>query len=132
MNTAAGNDKSQAMRFEDTPSSIIPQLESGHVPVGRNNSFTEHSEFKSQLYASPQQQEARKVNVNTKESLADWGLVTCIFISNLISALDVTGFGVFYPYLMEHFDASTAAVGWCSSANGVFQAVVGKLTLLLC
>ena len=135
MNTAARNGKIYATRFEYRLSSLVPQLENGHVQVGRNNNFAEYSECKSQLNVLkglPKQQKARQVNVDTKESLADWGLVACVFISNVISASDFTGFGVFYPYLVEQFDASTAAVGWCSSANGVFQAVVGKLTLFLC
>src|SRR6218665_657074 len=124
--------KIMPLDLEYTPPTVIPQLESGHAPVDTNHSLTGHSECKSQLNASSQQQKVRNVDVDTKESLADWGLVACVFLSNLIAAIDITGFGVFYPYLVEQFDASTAAVGWCSSANGVFQAVLGKLTLFLC
>jgi len=96
--------------------------------MNKQSGSPKHSECESHLSDSPQQQETRKVDVETKESLADWGVVACVFLSNLISAIDISGFGVFYPYLVEHFGAATSAVGWCSSINGFFQAVVGKYT----
>ena len=133
MNTELGNIKdhatsvdSLASRYKDEPPAVALQLESEHVTMDKQNSSPEHSECESLLNESPQQQEAREENVEAKESLADWGVVVCVFLSNLIAAIDFTGFGVFYPFLVEHFDATTAAVGWCSSINGFFQSVVGK------
>ena len=92
----------------------------------RKNSSREQNECESRLSDSPGQQETREESVIAKESLAAWGVVACVFLSNFISAIDFTGFGVFYPYLVEHFEATTAAVGWCYSINGFFQAVVGE------
>ena len=132
MNTELGNIKdhyksveSLASRFEDGPTAITSPLESEHAIPAKENSSTEHS--KSRLNGSTQNHEKEEVVVR-KESLADWGVVACVFLSNCISTIDFTGIGVFYPYLVEHFDATTAAVGWCSSISGFSQAVVGKLT----
>ena len=83
---------------------------------------------KSRLSDPPQNQDAREAIGVGKESLADWFVVACVFLSNVIASIDYTGFGVFYPYLVQHFDATTAAVGWCSSISGFSQAVTGKLT----
>lgn len=94
--------------------------------MDKQNGSSEHGESESRLNDSPQQQKTRNVDVEPKESLADWGVVVCVFFSNFIAAIDMSGFGVFYPYLVEHFNATTAAVGWCSSITGFFQAVVGK------
>lgn len=94
--------------------------------MDKQNGSSEHGESESRLNDSQQQQKTRNVDVEPKESLADWGVVVCVFFSNFIAAIDMSGFGVFYPYLVEHFNATTAAVGWCSSITGFFQAVVGK------
>src|SRR6218665_820695 len=133
MNTELGNIKdhsksadSLASRAENGSPAVPSQLESERAIPVKENSSTQHNE--SQLNASPQNQEARQEIDVGKESLADWGVVVCVFLSNLISAIDYNGFGVFFPYLVQHFDATTAAVGWCSSISGFFQAVVGKLT----
>jgi hypothetical protein len=113
-------------RYKDGPNVVVSQLESEYVVIDRQQSSLKHSEYESSLNASPQQQEASEEAVVAKESLANWGVLACVFLSNFIAAIDLTGFGVFYPFLVEHFDATTAAVGWCSSINGFFQSVVGK------
>src|SRR6218665_97254 len=116
---------SQASRSEDDgPSEVVPRLQSEHEASSKQKSYIKRSECESWLNASSQQREARKVD-ETKGSLADWGVVACVFLSNFIAAIDFTGFAVLFPYLVEHFDARTAAVGWCSSISGFFQALVG-------
>src|SRR5688572_545442 len=136
MNTELGNIKDHAKsvdsltsRYKDGPPSVVSQLESECATMDKQNSSPEHSDSESRLNESTQQQQkASKENVVAKESLADWGVVVCVFLSNFITALDINGIGVFYPFLVEHFEATTAAVGWCSSINGFFQAAVGKYT----
>jgi len=138
MNTEFGNIKDQsksvglpvvslASIVEDGPPADASQLEC-EPAMFKENGSTEHHECKSRLNPSPENQESKEDIAVRKESWADWGVVACVFLSNLIAAIDITGFGVFYPYLMEHFHATTAAVGWCSSISGFFQAIVGKMT----
>lgn len=117
---------SHSSRVEEEPPGVGLQLESEQATMDWRQSLPENSECQSQLNELTRQQLSREVDVVTKESLADWGVVACVLLNNLITGIDVTGFGVFYPYLVEHFEATTAAVGWCSSIAGFFQAAVGK------
>lgn len=115
-------------RYKDIPHAILLQREGGRTTMNMHTSSREHSECESRLSDSLQQPEAKEQKAVATESLADWGLVVCVAFSNMFNALDMTGFGVFYPYLVDHFEATTAAVGWCSSINGFFQSAVGEYT----
>lgn len=61
-----------------------------------------------------------------KETAFDWLVLLCSFGSNVIFGMDFNSFSVFYPALVEYFDATTAQVGWCFSIEAFISSVGGK------
>lgn len=59
-----------------------------------------------------------------KESAFDWMVLLCAFGSNLTFGMDFTSFSVFYPCLMEYFQATSAQVGWCLSIETFVTAIL--------
>jgi len=63
-----------------------------------------------------------------KETAFDWLVLACAFGSNVIFGMDFNCFSVFYPSLVEYFQATTAQVGWVLS----IQTFIGSILCKYC
>lgn len=58
-----------------------------------------------------------------KESAFDWIVLVSAFGSNVSFGMDFYSFSVFYPCLMEYFQATAAQVGWCLSIEALVTSI---------
>ena len=61
-----------------------------------------------------------------KETAFDWLVLACAFGSNVIFGMDFNCFSVFYPSLVEYFEATTAQVAWVASIQTFVGSVLSR------
>jgi len=66
-------------------------------------------------------------NATQSESLADWFIVCCVFLVNLMNGINYAAYGVLYLPISEMFHSSRAAVGWIQSFDFALGTFLGKL-----
>lgn len=59
------------------------------------------------------------------ESLSDWFILFCVFLSNVINGINFTGYGILYLSMMDQFNCGHAAVGWIQSLESAIASVFG-------
>lgn len=64
-----------------------------------------------------------RTDPQAKESAFDWIVLVSTFGSNVSFGMDFYSFSVFYPCLMEYFEATAAQVGWCLSIEALVTSI---------
>ena len=60
------------------------------------------------------------------ESLADWLVLICVFLCNIMNGINYAAYGVLYLPITEMFHSSRAAVGWIQSFDFALGTFLGK------
>ena len=60
------------------------------------------------------------------ESLSDWFVLVCVFLTNLLNGINYASYGVLYLPIAEMFGSSRAAVGWIQSFDYALGSFLGE------
>jgi len=66
------------------------------------------------------------IGSSESETLADWFVMICVFLTHLMNGLNYAAYGVLYLPVTEMFDSSRAAVGWIQSFDFALGTFLGK------
>jgi len=66
-------------------------------------------------------------NAIQSESLADWFVMACVILCNVMNGINYAAYGVLYLPIADMFQASRAAVGWIQSFDFALGTFLGKL-----
>jgi len=61
------------------------------------------------------------------ESLADWLVLICVFLCNVLNGINIASYGVLYQPITELFQSSRAAVGLIGSFDFALGSFLGEL-----
>jgi len=85
------------------------------------------SEVDEQLIAVESKAKQKCENVTQSESLADWFVVICVFLCNVMNGINYAAYGVLYLPITDMFHSSRAAVGWIQSFDFALGTFLGQL-----
>jgi len=100
--------------------------EKEHVVNGRSHGDAEMSGIEPEHEPRCHVKDSVKSQVTETESVSDWFVMVCVFLTNILNGINYASYGVLYLPIAEMFGSSRAAVGWIQSFDFALGSFLGE------